>query len=272
MAVLCLSAYTRKQKMTSVRRLYVLLCGFEILPKTISTRGLGSHLILSEPVCAYLLDTDQGWTLLDAGMNPDYLATPENREKYFGQHGMTCPVIRKPHLMETQLEQIGITFEDISHVIISHLHFDHCGYLGRLKHAKISIQQCEHAFAFSDEAGVAYFRSDYDMPELDWDLRSGDWEAVPGLSLISTRGHTQGHQSAIVQLPNHGTVILPFDVGDLAENFEHEILPGESCDDEASLAAIRRIKSIRDSTDGEIFLFHDPVAIQAMRLAPAFYD
>ncbi len=56
--------------MTSVRRLYVLLCGFEILPKTVSTRGLGGRFILSEPVCVYLLDTDRGWVLLDAGLNP----------------------------------------------------------------------------------------------------------------------------------------------------------------------------------------------------------
>ena len=31
---------------TSIRRLFVLLCGFEILPKTISTRGRGGRFIL----------------------------------------------------------------------------------------------------------------------------------------------------------------------------------------------------------------------------------
>jgi N-acyl homoserine lactone hydrolase len=55
---------------TSIRRLFVLLCGFEILPKSISTRNRGRRFILSEPVCAYLLDTKTGWVLLDAGLNP----------------------------------------------------------------------------------------------------------------------------------------------------------------------------------------------------------
>ncbi len=55
---------------TAVKRLHILLCGFEILPKTVSTRGRGGRFILSEPVCAYLLDTDSGWVLLDAGLNP----------------------------------------------------------------------------------------------------------------------------------------------------------------------------------------------------------
>jgi hypothetical protein len=43
--------------MTSIRRLYILLCGYEVIPKTISTRDKGGRFILSQPICAYLLDT-----------------------------------------------------------------------------------------------------------------------------------------------------------------------------------------------------------------------
>ena len=65
-------------------------------------------------------------------------------------------------------------------------------------------------------------------------------------------------------------VVLPFDAGDLAENFDAEILPGEACDDEAALRAIRRIKSL-SAKPRTCLLFHDPVAIQTMRLCPDFY-
>jgi hypothetical protein len=68
--------FTGCRLMTAVKRLYVLLCGFEVLPKTISTRDRGARFILSEPVCAYLLDTHSGWILLDAGLNPDNGARP----------------------------------------------------------------------------------------------------------------------------------------------------------------------------------------------------
>ncbi len=40
--------------MTSVRRLFVLLCGYEILPKTISTRDRGERFIMSEPISGSL--------------------------------------------------------------------------------------------------------------------------------------------------------------------------------------------------------------------------
>jgi N-acyl homoserine lactone hydrolase len=89
--------------------------------------------------------------------------------------------------------------------------------------------------------------------------------------MIDTRGHTEGHQSAVVELPDCGTIVLPFDAGDLQENFDDEILPGESVDDAAALTAIRRMKSIVADSKGQMILFHDPVAIQSTILAPAFY-
>ena len=257
---------------TSVRRLFVLLCGFEILPKTVSTRNLGPRFILSEPVCAYLLDTDSGWVLLDAGLNPANGRDRARVEEKFGSHGMAPPVIRDAHLLETQLAELGVSFADIGHVILSHLHYDHAGCLRDLTHARISVQRREHDHAFGGDPGLAYFRDEYDLPGLDWDLRDGDWTALPGLRLIDTRGHTRGHQSAVVELPGSGTLILPFDAGDLQENFDAEILPGECCDDGAALAAIRRIKALQAEHAARLLLFHDPVAIQSMRLSPECYD
>jgi N-acyl homoserine lactone hydrolase len=257
--------------LTSVRRLYVLLCGFEFLPKSISTRNLGSRFILSEPICAYLLDTTTGWVLLDAGVNPETIRDPAKVQSHYLDRGMTPPAVRPVHEMGRQLAEIGIGFADVKHVILSHLHLDHSGYLAKFAHARISVQRREHEFAFGGAAGYAYFTSDYDDPRLDWHLVDGDWEAQPGLTLLDTRGHTPGHQSAVVELPGR-TLVLPFDAGDLQENFDHEILPGECCDDEAALSAIRRLKRIAAERNATMILFHDPVAIQTTRLAPEFYD
>jgi N-acyl homoserine lactone hydrolase len=257
---------------TCVKRLFILLCGFEILPKTVSTRGLGGRFILSEPVCAYLLDTESGWVLLDAGLNPANGRDPVRIEQKFRSQGFTPPVIRDGHLLEKQFADIGVTFADVGHVILSHLHYDHCGYLSHFTHARISIQRREHEYAFRENQGMAYFRDEYDDPRLKWDLREGDWEAMPGLRLIDTRGHTEGHQSAVVELPRDGTLVLPFDAGDLAENFDAEILPGETCDDEAALRALRRIKTLAAQPNAQCLLFHDPVAIQTLRLCPDFYS
>lgn len=256
---------------TQIRRLYILLCGFEILPKSVSTRDLGARFILSEPVCTYLLDTESGWVLLDAGLNPANGRDSARMQEKFWQFGMSPPVIRAAHLLETQLAQIGIGFGDIQHVILSHLHYDHCGYLPHFSHARISVQRREYEHAFGADPGTAYFRDEYDDPRLRWELHDGDWQAQPGLMLLDTRGHTQGHQSALVHLPESGTLLLPFDAGDLQENFDLEILPGECCDDTAALAALRRLKALALNTGATTLLFHDPVAIQGLRLCPDYY-
>ena len=260
-----------KRPATRVRRLFVLLCGFEILPKTISTRDRGSRFILSEPVCAYLLDTADGWILLDAGLNPDNGRDPTRMEQKFRRQGMVAPVIRDAHLLDTQLAAIGVRYEQITQVILSHLHYDHCGCLRQLKHARVSVQRREYEHAFGADPGSAYFRDEYADPQIQWQLRDGDWDALPGLELIDTRGHTQGHQSALVELPETGTIVLPFDAGDLQENFDAEIAPGEACDEAAALRAIQRLKAIETERRATLLLFHDPVAIQKMRLAPECY-
>jgi N-acyl homoserine lactone hydrolase len=256
---------------TDVRRLFVLLCGYEVLPKAVSTRGGGARFILAEPVCAYLLDTAQGWLLLDTGLDPDYANDPDLRARHFLDLGYAPPVAREAHGLERQLAEIGITVADVSRVILSHLHYDHCGRLGRFAHAAVAVQRREHAHAFA-APGAGYIRRDYDHPGIAWDLHDGDWQALPGLTLLDTRGHTEGHQSALVELPSGRRILLPFDAGDLAENFRDELLPGESCDDDAALAAIRRLNRLAAEPGTEMLLFHDPVAIQAIRLAPLCYD
>jgi len=256
---------------TAVRRLFVLLCGFEILPKTVSTRDRGGRFILSEPVCSYLLDTQAGWVLLDAGMNPDNGRNPKRMQEKFWSQGLAAPVIRESHLMQQQLTAVGIGWADIRQVILSHLHYDHCGELRHLTHAQICVQRREHEHAFGADPGMAYFRDEYCAPQLHWALQDGDWQPFAGLNLLDTRGHTHGHQSALVQLPSGLRLVLPFDAGDLQENFEEEILPGECVDDVAAMQAIRRLKALEREHQAVRLLFHDPVAIQGMRLCPDFY-
>jgi N-acyl homoserine lactone hydrolase len=258
--------------MTRVRRLFVLLCGYEVIPKTVSTLDRGANFILSEPISAYLLDTEEGWVLLDTGFDPAHIRDAEGRERHFHSHGMTPPVILPRHEPLAQLAGLGLAPDDIGHVILSHLHFDHAGCVKYFPNARVSIQRREYEARFDHGVTEGYIHADYDSPTMDWRLVDGDWEVMPGLTMIDTRGHTEGHMSAVVTLPQTGVVVLPFDAGDLRENFDEEIPPGSTVDAPAALEAIQRIKRILAETGGQLILFHDPVAIQATRLAPAFYD
>jgi N-acyl homoserine lactone hydrolase len=257
---------------THVRRLFVLLCGFEIIPKSISTRDRHADIVISVPITAYLMDTAEGWVLFDAGLDAANLRDPDLLERHYLSIGWNPPPVVWPsHEMEGLLRQIGIGFGDISQVILSHLHADHSGHLKYMPQARLTIQRDEHDYAFSGTERASWFRSDYDLPGLDWHVIDGDCTIMPGMHAIKTRGHSPGHQSLIVDLPNTGRVVLAGDVGDLMENFQEEVLPGESADDEAALASIRRINAIV-AEGAMLFLTHDPDLLLSLRRAPECYD
>ena len=259
--------------MTAIKRMFVLLCGYEILPMTVSLRGADPRFIVSVPISAYLLDTTAGWVLFDSGLDSFHLTDPDQVGKYFSPGAWFPPPVVKPaHEMEAQLEAIGIGFEDISMLILSHLHADHSGHIKRMKQARIVIQKVEYDHAFSDAPKAAYFREDYDLAGLNWQIIEGDTLIMPGVEAIFTPGHTPGHQSLVIDLPVTGKGILTADVGDWIENFTQEILPGSASSDEEAIASIRRINALQRETGAEMFLTHDPVLVQKIKLAPDYYD
>jgi glyoxylase-like metal-dependent hydrolase (beta-lactamase superfamily II) len=228
--------------------------------------------VLSVPITAYLLDTEEGWVLFDAGLDEANLRDPERLEAlYLSQGWNPPPVVWPAHEMEGQLRQIGLGFRDISRVVLSHLHADHSGHLKRMPQARLTIQKAEWDYAFSGGARPSWFPSDYDLPTLRWDVIEGDQEIMRGVTALSTRGHSPGHQSLLVDLPRTGRVVLAGDVGDLLLNFREEILPGESADDEAALRSIRRINGLV-AEGATLFLTHDPDLLLDLRCAPEFYD
>lgn len=258
--------------MTEARRLYVLLCGFEILPKTVSTRDRGARFIMSEPICAYLIQTTKGYVLFDAGFNSYNTKDPLRRAEYFSR-GNYPPVVEREHEMLYQLAQIGVKPEQIDDVVISHCHFDHTGNIRHFRHARITMQKREYEFAINEATpDDAVVKMDFDYPDIKWNLIEGDWEIVPGVQVLSTRGHMPGHQSMVVTLPNSGVKVMPADAGDLMENYDEQILPGQSVDDDSAREALRKLKHIVDSTHGEFLLTHDPVQVQKIKLAPEYYD
>jgi N-acyl homoserine lactone hydrolase len=257
---------------TAIAKLYVLLCGYEILPRSVCLRGGGNRFVESVPVSAYLLETRQGFVLFDTGINADLIRDPALRHQHFTKNGWEPPVVWPQHELLPQLRQIGIEPKDVRHVVLSHAHLDHTGNLRHFRHAKVWMQKNEYDFAFEGPAHPGVVRGDLDDPDLDWSFVDGDHEVMPGFTLLSTPGHTPGHQSALISLPRSGRALLVGDVGDWMANFENEILPGEASDDAAALESIRKINRICREEDALMFVCHDPDLIQNQKLAPDYYD
>lgn len=258
--------------MTDVRRLYLLLCGYEIIPKTVSVRGADPSLLMCEPICAYLLETTRGWVLFDTGLDPARLKDPAQRERFLTAPGSIAPIVRPEHELLPQLARLGVAPADVAAVILSHVHYDHTGHLKHFDRAALYIQRLEYAHAMGDHGNPAVFDDDLRLPDRDWRLVDGDWELMPGVRGVLTAGHMPGHQSLVVDLPRGGTKILVADAGDLHENFAREVAPGECPDPAQGIAAIRKLKAIQRATGGDLVLFHDPNDVHPRPRAPDFYD
>jgi len=112
------------------------------------------------------------------------------------------------------LEALGMEPGDVTHVILSHLHFDHCGGIVRRREsgtfeaafprARIIVQRGELAVAResrNERLRAAYRHiSDCLAPVSAMiEAIAGDSEIVPGVSAIVSGGHTADHQVTLVR-------------------------------------------------------------------------
>ena len=112
------------------------------------------------------------------------------------------------------LKRLGMEPGDITHVLLSHLHFDHCGGIVRQQKtgvfeaafpkARLFVQKGE--FEVSSNSSNERLRAAYrhvgeclEPVTGMLELLDGDVELVPGVSAVVTGGHTEKHQVAFVQ-------------------------------------------------------------------------
>lgn len=160
-----------------------------------------------EPVLAYLVQRPEGTLLFDSGLG----AADEETEAHYRPH--------RRDLAEA-LDSAGVTLSEISLVVNCHLHFDHCGGNRLMPGRPIFAQTVELAAARGD--GYT-FSELVDFPGADYHELDGEAEIWPGIWVIPTPGHTDGHQSLVVR-QSDGTVVLAGQAHDFASQFASDHL------------------------------------------------
>jgi N-acyl homoserine lactone hydrolase len=92
------------------------------------------------------------------------------------------------------------------------------------------------------------------------------------VNLVSTPGHTPGHQSLLVHLKNSGFIILSGDVVHLADNFQKNVVPSLNTDKAASIASMQRVRQLIATYKTTLFINHDKRQTDTLKLIPQFYD
>jgi N-acyl homoserine lactone hydrolase len=133
-------------------------------------------------VCAYLVRHPQGLFLFDTGLAK---ADAETDAHY-------RPV---PWPVKDALQRLGVRTDEIAAIANCHLHFDHSGGNRHFPNRPIFAQRIEYAAAHQPDYTMPVA---VEFPGATFELLDGEAEVWPGIRVIPTPGHTDGHQTLIV--------------------------------------------------------------------------
>ncbi len=104
------------------------------------------------------------------------------------------------------LKRIGYSLNDITHTILTHMHFDHGGGVSCIKDGvlQLTLPKAKHflqkrnwetAIKPNPRERASYLKENVDpLRDADLELLAGEEEVLPGLRLIPSHGHTDGMQ------------------------------------------------------------------------------
>lgn len=177
------------------------------------SKGIFAHLVCH----CLLIETDRdGLVLVDTGFGREDVRQPEKRLSGFFRV-MNNIQRREALTARSRIEALGFRAEDVRHIILTHLDFDHAGGLTDFPGARIHLLQTEIDTAQQRHSWLARER-----------YRPGQWSGISGwtgykpqgekwygfeavtalqglppeILLVPLAGHTQGHAGIAVSQPN----------------------------------------------------------------------
>ena len=254
-------------KVTDVR-LYVLDCG-TIISHEPERFGLSRQDVpdpdFSDP--CFLVVHPKGILLFDTGL-PDAQVGRPIWENKLGYEGMLKTVSLKG-----QLANVGVTAPMITYLAISHSHWDHVGNANDYAGSTWLARKAEYDVMFGASAN-ATARRGYDalakgrIQYIDGDHDVfGDGKVV----LLSTPGHTPGHQSLYVKLAHTGGVVVSGDLYHYTAERTKGLMPPREQTLETP-ASRKRIDEFLTRTHSQLWIGHAIDWYQNAVKAPGWYD
>lgn len=163
--------------------------------------------------------------------------------------------------------KVGLKPEDISDVIITHMHWDHAGGMDLFPKARIWIQQDEYAYYTGEawQSGGAHGGIDVEdvlaIVKLNTEgrvrlVKGDDQEAIDGIKFYTGGRHTYASQYVAVNAKS-GTTVIASDNLYLYENLDKHAPIAQTLDAASNLKAQDRMKQLA-SSPRLIVLGHDP--------------
>jgi glyoxylase-like metal-dependent hydrolase (beta-lactamase superfamily II) len=254
-------------QVTSVR-VYVLDCGTIISNRPEGfgvTRDEVFNPNFSDP--CFLVMHPKGILLFDTGLPDSHVGRPiyENMMGYEG--------ILKFTTLKGQLANIGVTAPMITYLALSHSHWDHVGNANDYAGSTWLARKAEYDFMFRPDANKVALQNYDKLAHANIKYIDGDYDVFGDGSvvLLSTPGHSPGHQSLYLKLAHTGGVVIS---GDLyhytAERKLGRMPPREQATETA--ASRKKVEDFLVRTHSQLWIGHAIDWYQNAIKAPGWYD
>jgi N-acyl homoserine lactone hydrolase len=249
---------------TGVERLYVLNCG-EGVAGDISrwSPGVNEGKSMDFVDSCYLIKHAQCWFLWDTGLSdavaamPNGLAPADPKAVYW----------HRPKTLAAQLDQLGVAPSDIQAMAVSHTHPDHIGNVEMFPATMLYVQKAEYEWPGANNE--PRFKPTHPVTKLEGDH---DVFGDGSVTILSTPGHTPGHQSLLVKLPHTGAVVLSGDAVHFKSNWDNRGVPVNNFSKEQTLSSMQKLSDVMAKDNAQLWINHDKAQRDTLKMSPEFYD
>jgi N-acyl homoserine lactone hydrolase len=244
----------------TAERLYVMDCGHNAaLDQSRWSPGVNVGKPIEFSDNCYLIRHGTDWLLWDTGFPDRFAEQPVTTQVGTASRAKT---------LAAQLTEVGVKPSDIAFVAVSHTHGDHVGNVDMFPSSRLLIQKAEIDFAFAPDKQPP-FKRDRPIRILEGDL---DVFGDGSVTIISTPGHTPGHQSLLVHLPKTGWVVLSGDAAHFNDNWDNRRVPSMNTSAEQTQASLKRLADLMAEKKAQLWINHDLSQSMGQKHSPEFYD
>jgi glyoxylase-like metal-dependent hydrolase (beta-lactamase superfamily II) len=229
-------------------------------------------------IAAYLIVHPKGVLLWDTGAVPDDGWTPTGspiEQRLVLPDGQERRVtIRTP--LAAQLKASGFTAAQVTHLALSHYHWDHTANANAFARATWLVRQNERDAMFADKPiGTSTPMTYGALRNSTTVIVTADEHDVFGdgsVILKSAAGHTPGHQVLYVKLAKTGGVVLSGDLYHYPQERTMNRFPTFEFNEAQTRAARQAVEEFLTRTRSQLWIQHDFRAHATLKKAPEFYE
>jgi N-acyl homoserine lactone hydrolase len=265
-------AAPKSDNASAVQRMYAFNCG-QVVIKDLSRWSPGYN--IGRPFefsdNCYLIQHGKDMLLWDSGLVDSLTANADGQVMANGAF-----TLKRSRTLASQMAEIGVTPSQVTQLAFSHYHADHAGNGNMFAGATLYVQQADYDAAFGADAAKNGFTTAYydklgagPVKKLNGDF---DVYGDGSVTIISTPGHTAGHQSLMVRLPKRGVVILSGDIAHFEENWLNRRQPAFNYNQDQGKQSMDKVAALMAANHAELWINHDKAQSDKIPHAPAYIE